>query len=129
MKKRSAIYQPGHHLSSIFMLVVLLWLTVSAPFVFAAQQTLAEKQVALLSATAGQQDNSNEEQSCAPLGSNTTEEKAPNGLNSLSEEYLHADNELSHLTELPLGHTRSHTFAEYVAFHGEMLCPPPNLLD
>ena len=110
------------------MLVMLLWLTVSAPFVTAAQ-IKADQHTTLLSPASSQEDsNSDDEQSCTPLGSNTTEEKTSNGFNSMSEEYLHTDNELFHLAELSLNHTRHHTVAEYVAFHGEMLCPPPNRL-
>jgi hypothetical protein len=126
MKKGTATYQLRHHLTSLLMLVTLLWLTVSTPFIVNAQLQ-AEKQIALVSAASSQQnDDADDEQSCTALGSNTTEEKTSNGFNSLSEEYLHTDSELFHLAELYLNHTRTHTFSEYVAFHGEMLCPPPN---
>lgn len=107
----------------MLMLVTLLWLTVSTPFVYASQLQ-AEEERTLLSHSA--QDDADDEQTCTPLGSNTTEEKTCNGINTLSEEYLHADGELFHLAELSLNHTRYHTADEYVAFHGELLCPPPN---
>lgn len=124
MKKGFTIYQLKHQFISILMLVTLLWLTVSAPFVYASQLQ-AEEQRTLLSQSS-QDDDSENDQACTPLGSNTTEEKTSNGINSLSEEYLHFDSELFHLAELSLNHTRYHTVSEYVAFHGELLCPPPN---
>lgn len=124
MKKGLTIYQFRHQLISILMLVTLLWLTVSTPFVYASQLQL-EKQEAPLSQSS-QDDNSDDEQACTPLGSNTTEEKTSGSVNSLSEEYLHLDSELFHLAELSLSHTRHHAVSEYVAFHGELLCPPPD---
>jgi hypothetical protein len=124
MKKGFTTYQLKHQFISILMLVTLLWLTVSTPFVYASQLQ-AEEQQTLLSQFS-QDDDGEDEQTCTPLGSNTTEEKTSNGVNSLSEEYLHLDSELFHLAELSLNHTRSHTVSEYVAFHGELLCPPPN---
>lgn len=126
MKKGITTYQLRHHLTSILMLVTLLWLTVSTPFVVSAQLKAEKQKTALVSAaSADQNDDADDEQSCTALGG-ATEEKTSNGFNTLSEEYLHTDNELFHLAELSLNHTRTHTFAEYVAFHGEMLCPPPN---
>src|SRR6218665_2060610 len=120
MKKGTATYQLRHHLTSLLMLVTLLWLTVST-------QLQAEKQTIVASAASSDHDDdAADEHSCRALGSNTTEEKTSNGFNTLSEEYLHADNELFHLAGLYLNHTSTHTFVEYVAFHGEMLCPPPN---
>ncbi|MGN6294407.1 MAG: hypothetical protein ACTHMV_16785 [Chitinophagaceae bacterium] len=124
MKKGYTIYQFKQQLISILMLVTLLWLTVSTPFVYESQSQLA-KQQALLSQSS-HHDANDDEQTCTPLGSNTTEEKTHGSINSLSEEYLHLDSELFHLAELSLNHTRYHTASEYVAFHGELLCPPPN---
>lgn len=108
------------------MLLTLLWLTISTPFVYASQLQ-AEKEHTFLSQSSPD-DNGDDEQACTPLGSNTTEEKTCNGINSLSEEYLHLDSELFHLAELSLNHTRHHTADEYEAFHGELLCPPPNAI-
>lgn len=124
MKKGFNTYQLKHQFISILMLVTLMWLTVSTPFVYASQMQ-SEEQHTLLSQSS-QDDDSEDEQTCTPLGSNTTEEKTSNSVNSLSEEYLHLDSELFHLAELSLNHTRYHTVSEYVAFHGELLCPPPN---
>lgn len=124
MKRVSTTYQLGKKCTSMLMLVTLLWLTVSAPFVYASQSKLLKQQTLISQSLPD--DDGEEEQNCEPLGSNTTEEKTSNGLNTLSEEYLHQDSELFHLAELSLDHTRYHTVSEYVAFHGELLCPPPN---
>jgi len=125
MKKEHTIYQFKQQLISVLMLVTLLWLTVSTPFVYASQLQLA-KQQASLSPSSQHDDSNDDEKTCTPLGSNTAEEKPHGSINSLSEEYLHLDSELFRLAELSLNHTRYHTASEYVAFHGELLCPPPN---
>jgi hypothetical protein len=124
MKKGSTIFQFKHQLVSVLMLVTLLWLTVSTPFVYASQLQLEEQHAC--SSSQNEESDDEQEQACTPLGSNTTEEKTSGSVNSLSEEYLHFDSELFHLAELSLNHTRTHTVSEYVAFHGELLCPPPN---
>ena len=96
------------------MAMTLLWLTISIPFVYAAQQ----KQAELVKTTHSQNDDSSN-----PFA-NTTEEKAPSSVN-LSEEYLHHHNEITQLTDIKLQHTHFHSYDVYVAFHGELLSPPP----
>ena len=110
--------------TSVFMMLALLWLTISLPFVYAGQQKIAaEKKVCKQMQLA---DEENGDQSCNPFGNNT-EEKAPStGINSFSEEYLHHSEDLFHAVELFLSHHHVHSVDEYVSFHGEMLCPPPN---
>ncbi|MCG2613899.1 hypothetical protein LZZ85_06385 [Terrimonas sp. NA20] len=127
MKKAVSTYQLRHYITSITMLLMMVWLTVSTPFVFASQSKAAYQQ-ALSAASSQSTDDStaDDEQACTPLGG--TEEKTSNGVNSISEEYLHMDSELFHLAELSLNHTPQHTISEYVAFHGELLCPPPNCI-
>ena len=67
-----------------------------------------------------------EEETTNPFGNNT-EEKAPNS-NSLSEEYLHNFLIISHsYTEISQYHKLENADA-YIAFHGELLVPPPNVL-
>lgn len=113
--------------TSIFLMLSLLWLTVSIPFVYAGQQKIAaEKKIA-----AHQQQQTNDDSAdngCSPFGNNT-EEKAPSsGINTLSEEYLHHGEDLFHAFELFMSHHHVQSVDEYVSFHGEMLCPPPNVL-
>ncbi|HTD94681.1 MAG TPA: hypothetical protein VK644_12740 [Chitinophagaceae bacterium] len=120
VNQKSRIYNFRHSVSSIFMIIALIWLTISVPFVYAAQQNaLVEKNM--------KSERISNDKSSNPLGSNT-EEKAPSGINSFSEEYLHHSDELFHAAEIFLSYHAPHDIAEYRAFHGELLCPPPNLI-
>jgi hypothetical protein len=110
--------------AAAFMAMTLLWLTVSTPFVYAAQQ---QQQTNAKSNLADQEFPGSDDSSCNPFG-NTTEEKAPGGISTFSEEYLHHNNEVFHIAELFLSHCRTHAVPEYTAFHGELLCPPPNFI-
>ncbi len=100
------------------MIVMLLWLTISAPFVFAAQQELAQTE----KASSAVPDN--EEESSDPFGNNT-EEKAPSGT-SFSEEYLHDHSLHEYFSLNTLTHYGCGNTGTYIAFHGELLVPPPN---
>lgn len=120
MKRVHKIYQTVHLVSAVGMILALLWLTVSTPVVYAAQQKL-EKYNQLESAGAFPDT---EEDSTNPFGNNT-EEKAPSGTN-LSEEYLHDNHLQFHFfatSVTPYGFAKDDT---YHAFHGELLVPPPN---
>lgn len=101
------------------MILALLWLTISAPFVFLAQQELN---------LAGTIENSPlpgaEEDSTSPFGNNT-EEKAPSST-SLSEEYIHDHHAHEHFFIETLQHVGKGNDGTYIAFHGELLVPPPN---
>ncbi|RYY55464.1 MAG: hypothetical protein EOO09_10295 [Chitinophagaceae bacterium] len=110
------------------MMLALLWLTISAPFVFAGRQKIAaEKKISQLAKQQQEEDTSESKQSsCNPFGNNT-EEKAPSTVN-LTEEYLHHSDDLFHAVELFLSHHPAPSADEYISFHGEMLCPPPNQL-
>lgn len=103
------------------MILALLWLTVSTPFVFASQQELAkqDKMADTQSPLAG-----NEEEASNPFSS-TTEEKNP-GSNSFSEEYLHDHYIADHFFSIDLQHAKCENAGTYVAYHGELLVPPPN---
>ena len=104
--------------SAILMMLALLWLTVSTPFVFASQQKAAEYHKMVDNDIPANEEESN------PFG-NSTEEKAPSGV-SLSEEYLHDHHSSDYYFMLA---SQFHKFEDvdiYVAFHGEMLVPPPN---
>lgn len=103
------------------MMAALLWLTVSAPVVNAANKAVCESAAGVQSPDMADTEDSG----CNPFGNNT-EEKAPNGSSGFNEEYLHNSDELSHAANLTLQHFRALAAREYVAFHGELLCPPPN---
>lgn len=121
MNSKHSIYSRTQAVSAIFMILALLWLTVSTPFVFNSQQVLTEQ----LSGDFDAPLNGSEEDNTNPFGNNT-EEKNPNSGSSFSEEYLH-DNAVQHNSLLV--NLRYHKCCDtdtYVAFHGELLVPPPN---
>lgn len=102
------------------MILALLWLTVSIPFVFSAQQAIANEDTGKKGQTIPKQNSTNN-----PFA-NTTEEKTPNGPNTLSE-YLHD----VHSNEQPLiisSQTAHNSDVDtYLAYHGELTGPPPKL--
>jgi hypothetical protein len=118
MRHNKQPYQTGNILAAILMVITLLWLTVSIPFVYEAGQ-----QQEAYSQTSNTDDELPDTED-SPLG-NTTEEKTESGSTTLSE-YLHHIDELSDPAGTSYKHNCSHDVAVYVAFHGEMLCPPPN---
>lgn len=100
------------------MLLALVWLTVCLPVVYAQQQ--AQKQTALLHQVEVPADSESN-----PL-SNTTEEKAGNGINSLSEEYLHHTHVSEYEGMLVQTYYKCHAADLYFAYHPELISPPPN---
>jgi len=118
MKRPATQYTLRHKLSGILMLLALVWLTVSIPYVYRAQQEIAKAEQ--------QQPASGDDESDNPFA-NTTEEKTCSSTNMPTEEFLHDHHhELPHhFTEITSDLIHAHE-ATYVAFHGEMLCPPPN---
>ncbi|MGQ0739104.1 MAG: hypothetical protein ACT4OJ_08615 [Bacteroidota bacterium] len=120
MKAGAKTYNTVHRISSIAMITALLWLTFSAPFVFSAQQRLAEEH--------RQEQGSfpvtgNEEETANPFGS--TEEKAPSGT-SFSEEYLHDHHAGNHFFSSVIRSHKCENADTYTAYHGELHVPPPN---
>ncbi len=95
----------------------LVWLTVSLPYVDAARKNIAQ---ATASTDASQgQDTEN------PF-SNTTEEKTP-GNGGIGEEFLHHMHEMNHPGSECIEHNSSHYSNIYIAFHGELTVPPPEI--
>jgi hypothetical protein len=103
------------------MVLALLWLTVSTPFVFSSQQQLANQ--CKIAGTNAPYSGS-EEETGNPL-SNTNEEKNPNST-SFSEEYLHNHHQDNHFSLSNLQFHKCLDADIYIAFHGELLVPPPN---
>ena len=103
------------------MILALLWLTISIPFVYASQQELAKESKSISKSSPL---SSNEEESSNPF-SNSTEEKTPSS-SSLTEEFLHDH----HVADLFFSVNKVFYACEdagtYIAFHGELLVPPPN---
>jgi hypothetical protein len=121
MKKYQRIYNPYHLLSAVFMICALVWLTISAPFVYASMQEHAKQDKI---ENMGSPVSGNEEETANPFG-NTTEEKAP-GNSSLSEEYLHDHHSTDCFFSIALQYHKCENADTYHAFHGELLVPPPN---
>ena len=104
------------------MIIALLWLTVSTPFVYAAQQESAK----MGKVTNSTESPCEEEDSSNSIG-NTTEEKKPSGGNSFSEEYLHTHHfDESFITTISRKH-KCENAGIYVAYHGELDAPPPDV--
>jgi len=120
MAKKHINYSFYHKSSSVLMIFALLWLTVSIPYVFNAQRTLlsSEKQQSL-------PVNSQQEEEAANPFANTTEEKTPGSGNTLSE-FLHEIELLKHPFRNLTRFYKYHRSSLYLAFHGELLVPPPN---
>lgn len=121
MKKSRQILSTFQLFSAIIMMALLAWLIISTSFVYASQQKQAShgKKTHCCPTNGG-----NEKESSNPFGNNT-EEKAP-GSSSLSEDFLHSYHAISHFyTEISQYH-KSENADAYIAFHGELLVPPPN---
>jgi hypothetical protein len=119
MNRKKKTYNFFQLLSALGMMLALLWLTVSTPFVYASQLQQAKQEQGCSSPICNSDEESN------PFG-NSTEEKTPSST-SFSEEYLH---DTDHSTEFFAGASPnhlSHNAGTYIAFHGELLGPPPNV--
>jgi hypothetical protein len=113
MTTKGRTYNFLHLVSAVLMILALLWLTISAPFVYAGQQAIAKQNKTEKPATpltCSDEDGTN------PFGNNT-EEKAPTNGSSFSEEYFFSIISQYHKCE---------NAGTYVAYHGELLVPPPN---
>jgi hypothetical protein len=104
---------------AVLMSLALLWLTMSAPFVYSHQLKVVKENrlLKLTNPAAG-----NDEEAANALGSN--EEKVPD-TGSFSEEYLH-DHESDPFNAYISLYGRYLKADTYLAFHGEILVPPPN---
>jgi hypothetical protein len=113
MERSRQTLSTGRISSSIFMVLALLWLTISTPFVYQAQKVQKETQ----KQTRQGDDKTN------PF-SNTTEEKNESGVNTLSE-YLHdplsIETDFTTLTRL----YQRYPCIIFPEHHPELLSPPP----
>jgi hypothetical protein len=121
MSKRK-IYTPFQLASAVFMILALLWLTISLPFVYDNQQEQTEKNKIVNNASSAE----NNEEASNPFG-NTTEEKNPNSSNSFSEEFLHDYHEHDHYFTISSQIRKCENVATYIAFHGDLEVPPPDV--
>jgi len=122
MRKSQRKYSFFHLANATFMIFALLWLTISAPFVYNSQQKLAKPdKIAIASVS----NIGNEEEPINPFDNNT-EEKVPYNGNSFSEEYLHDTYETEYFPPTEWQSHKYESISTYIAFHGEILVPPPN---
>ena len=110
-------------LSSIFMMLALAWLTVCLPVVYGAQQD----QDSYVATENLPDENAPEDDSDNPLA-NTTEEKTPNSVNTPSEEYLHDSHAAENYIAVPSTEYKLENVPIYIAFHGELISPPPDAI-
>lgn len=69
VKRKKTVYNQAQRVSSLLMILTLLWLTVSAPFVFSSQQQRVQQQ----KEAANTLPADNEEETSNPFGNNTEE--------------------------------------------------------
>ena len=119
MKKQQKTYSLFQKCSAIFMILTLLWLTISTPFVFSYQQEIAKQEKK-------SQNNipvsTTEEEAGKPLGNTSS----TGSTNTFSEEYLHVHHDADTFFTLVALYLHSHQDDTYHAYHGELLVPPPN---
>jgi hypothetical protein len=120
MRKVTSIYTLFNKAAAVSMILALLWLTISSPFVLSAQQDMATHQTA----SSNLPGPVNEEEAPSPLGS-ATEEKAPSS-SSFSEEYIHDHHADDHSFSIALQYHKCENAGTYIAYHGELHVPPPN---
>jgi hypothetical protein len=99
------------------MMFALAWLTISLPFVNAAQLQMKFAQETSKENSKSTDDNNN------PL-SNTIEEKSESGPVSISE-YLHDQHSQVELQATLINYYKCHPSDLYYAFHPDLLSPPP----
>jgi len=109
--------------TAVLLILSLLWLTVSLPFVYSSQQKLAKQAE---SSNASSSHNGSEEETPNPFGT-TTEEKAPGSTPSVSEEYVHDHHTSEYILSIASQFFVCQNSGIYNAFHGEIHVPPPNL--
>lgn len=109
MIRNHKIFSAWHAVSSLFMIMTLLWLTVSTPFVYKAQQE-QKKEIQ-------KQTNTN------PF-SNITEERNESSTNTLSE-YLHEQPSMENSFTILTRIYKRYPSKIYCEHHPELLSPPP----
>lgn len=118
MKARPT-YRAFHRIAAALMIAALTWLTISIPYVYSFQKEIAKQE-----AKSAPFDTPVDNEESNPL-TNTTEEKVPT---TVSEEYLHHTDDHNYLFSYKLSHDNRHSYDIYVAYHGEVQCPPPNFI-
>lgn len=121
MQGKKKTYNSFKQVISVFLMLTLVWLTISIPYVYNSKLQLADENFSVATANS----HSSDEESHNPFG-NTTEEKGPNN-GSLSEEYLHDHHGAESFFTYTSSIYNCVDSGTYHAFHGELLVPPPNM--
>jgi hypothetical protein len=123
MKRGFKLYSITQLLSAVFFIMALAWLTLGTSFVYTAQQ----EWVKLQKISKKTSPLSNAEKESSTLPGNDAEEKTPVN-NTLSEEFIHEHHSTIHFPVKLSRYHKSESADIYIAFHRELLVPPPNQL-
>ncbi|MFT3700751.1 MAG: hypothetical protein QM802_00150 [Agriterribacter sp.] len=100
------------------MILTLLWLTVSTPFILSVQKELSKPTASACS------DNTSMEEDANPF-SGLNEEKSSSS--TTFSEYLHEPFHLPTINVPELVHNGSAGVIIYIAHYGELVSPPPEV--
>jgi hypothetical protein len=116
MRQKTPSFTIAHKIGSLLLMLALLWLSVSTPYVYRFQQKVkAEKQA---------QTNAPDEDSEGSLNNNINEEKSESGPNTL-QEYLHEPLHLEHPSLAQVNEYGHFEQKASIAYHPELISPPP----
>ena len=87
------------------------------------QENLAKQQKTLMAELPGTDSC----EDCSDNASNNIEEKVPNSISSLSEEFLHDHHSGDYSNDIASQNHILENSGTYIAFHGELHAPPPNV--
>lgn len=125
MNKTKQSYSIFQKVTAVLLILTLVWLTGSTPFVMAAQQDLAKQQKGISIDIPVNDDCSDESGTDTGSDGNNIEEKAPGGIN-IAEEFLHEHDAENQFTSSCSSSYPIENSDTYIAFHGELHAPPPN---
>lgn len=108
------------------MLVTLAWLTISTPFVYDFQQKFKQFELANINPD-GIVNVDDDKDGINTMMPNPTEEKTETNSNNFSE-YLHHHDYMDDYNTAGIKYHISLSSELYIAFHGELLSPPPDSL-
>jgi len=100
-----------------------MWLTVSTAFTTVPADTA--KKDKMENAAKSADASGPEEEDSSSTNNSTTEEKVPSST-SFSEEYLHNHHQTHYFFTIVSTFHKCENDGTYIAFHGELLVPPPN---
>jgi hypothetical protein len=117
MRQKASTYNAVQKIGSLLLMLALLWLSVSTPYVYQFQQkTKTEKQAVTAENNADAEDGG--------LLTNTNEEKAESGPNTL-QEFLHEPLHLEHPSIEQVNEYGHFEQKASVAYHPDLISPPP----